>query len=191
MSPPFRPKEHQEALWRGLQAGICTPRPPTTACSARRRRPPGKDDFAQIPNGCGGVEDRMAVLWHDGVNTGRLTPSEFVAVTSANAAQDLQPLSAQGQRRVGADADLVVWDPRPPRPSRRRRQHQQGRLQHLRGPHRAAACATHTLSQGKLVWANGDLRATRRRPLRQAPAFGTNFEAVKRRSRLTPTAVAR
>ena len=37
-----------------------------------------------IPNGTGGLEDRMPVLWTAGVNTGRLTPKEFVAVTSAN-----------------------------------------------------------------------------------------------------------
>ena len=87
MSPPFRPKHHQESLWTGLQAGSLQV-VATDHCSftmAQKRL--GREDFRMIPNGTGGLEDRMPVLWSAGVNTGRLTPNEFVAVTSANAAR--------------------------------------------------------------------------------------------------------
>ncbi|MEN9889778.1 MAG: dihydropyrimidinase, partial [Pseudomonadota bacterium] len=87
MSPPFREKTHQEALWRGLQAGHLH----TTAtdhCSfCAEQKAMGRLDFGKIPNGTGGVEERLTVLWDAGVNSGRLTPSEFVAITSANAAR--------------------------------------------------------------------------------------------------------
>ena len=67
--------------------------------------------FHFVGCGCGGVEDRMSVLWHHGVNSGRLTPSEFVRVTSANAAQIFNLYPRKGAIRIGSDADLVVWDP--------------------------------------------------------------------------------
>ena len=62
----------------------------------------GKDDFTRIPNGHRRVEDRMAVLWSEGVRKGRLTPQEFVAVTSANCAQIFNIYPRRGRVEVGA-----------------------------------------------------------------------------------------
>ena len=70
----------------------------------------GKDDFSKIPNGCGGIEERLAVIWEHGVNTGRLTPSEFVAITSANTAKLFNIYPQKGCIAPGADADLVRFD---------------------------------------------------------------------------------
>src|SRR3569623_2142390 len=111
MSPPFRPKEHQEVLWQALQAGHLHTTATDHCCFCAPQKAAGKDDFTKIPNGCGGIEDRMSVLWHYGVGTGRLTPSEFVAVTSTNAARIFNLHPRKGAVEVGADADLVVWDP--------------------------------------------------------------------------------
>jgi dihydropyrimidinase len=68
----------------------------------------GLGDFTKIPNGTGGVEDRMVMLWTHGVNTGRLTLNEFVAVTSANSAKILNIYPQKGAIVPGADADIVV-----------------------------------------------------------------------------------
>jgi len=62
-------------------------------------------------NGTGGLEDRMPVLWTRGVGSGRLTMNEFVAVTSSNIAKILNIYPRKGAVAVGADADIVVWDP--------------------------------------------------------------------------------
>ncbi len=72
----------------------------------------GLGDFTKIPNGTGGLEDRMPMLWTHGVNTGRLTMNEFVAVTSTNIAKILNVYPKKGAILVGADADIVVWDPK-------------------------------------------------------------------------------
>jgi len=111
MSPPFRNKQHQDSLWAGLQAGSLSV-VATDHCaftSAQKRM--GMGDFTKIPNGTGGLEDRLPMLWTHGVATGRLTMNEFVAVTSTNIAKILNCYPKKGAVAVGADADLVVWDP--------------------------------------------------------------------------------
>ncbi len=112
MSPPFRNKKHQDSLWAGLAAGslqvVATDHCAFTTTQKRN----GIGNFAKIPNGTGGLEDRLPVLWTKGVNTGRLTPNEFVAVTSTNIAKILGLYPKKGAVLVGADADLVVLDPK-------------------------------------------------------------------------------
>ncbi len=112
MSPPFRNKQHQASLWAGLQSGSLSV-VATDHCSfTTEQKRFGVGDFTKIPNGTGGLEDRMPMLWTHGVNTGRLTPNEFVAVTSTNIAKILNCYPRKGAVMVGADADLVVWDPK-------------------------------------------------------------------------------
>ena len=86
MSPPFRSKEHQASLWAGLSAGSLQVVATDHAAFTTAKKRMGLDDFTKIPNGTGGLEDRLAVLWTAGVATGRLTPEEFVAATSTNIA---------------------------------------------------------------------------------------------------------
>ena len=158
MSPPFRSKHHQSALWQGLQGGNLhtTATDHCTFCAAQKAA--GKDDFTKIPNGCGGVEDRMSVVWDAGVNTGRLTPSEFVRVTSANAAQIFNMYPRKGLIAVGSDADIVVWDPQGTRTISAKTQFAKGDFNVFEG-RTVKGVNTCTLAAGKVVFANGDLRA--------------------------------
>ena len=160
MSPPFRPKHHQDALWAGLQAGHLQTTATDHCCFCAPQKAAGKDDFTKIPNGCGGVEDRMSVLWHYGVGSGRLTPSEFVRVTSTNAAQIFNLYPRKGAVCVGADADLVVWDPNGSRTISAKTHHQNVDFNVFEG-RTVTGIATQTLSNGRLVWNEGDLRAER------------------------------
>jgi len=111
MSPPFRDKRHQDSLWAGLAAGslqvVATDHCAFTTAQKRF----GVGDFTKIPNGTGGLEDRLPMLWTHGVAMGRLTMNEFVAVTSTNIAKILNCYPKKGAVLVGADADLVVLDP--------------------------------------------------------------------------------
>ena len=112
MSPPFRNKKHQDSLWAGLQSGTLSVVATDHATFTKAQKRMGAKNFTQIPNGTGGLQDRLPVLWTAGVNTGRLTKEEFVACTSANIAKILNIYPRKGCIRVGADADVVVWDPK-------------------------------------------------------------------------------
>ena len=111
MSPPFRNKEHQASLWAGLMSGSLSVVATDHCAFTTEQKRFGLGNFAKIPNGTGGLEDRIPMLWTHGVGTGRLTPNEFVAVTSTNIAKILNLYPKKGAVLVGADADLVVLDP--------------------------------------------------------------------------------
>jgi dihydropyrimidinase len=192
MSPPFRPKNHQEFLWRGLQSGNLHTTATDHCVFCAPQKAAGREDFSKIPNGCGGVEERLAVLWDQGVNSGRLTPSEFVAVTSANAARLFNIYPQKGSVSAGADADLVVWDPQAHKQISVKTQRSKVDYNVFEG-RQVRGLPSHTVSQGKLVYVNGDLRATRGagRYVKR-PAFGANFAASQKRAQsLAATPVAR
>jgi dihydropyrimidinase len=71
----------------------------------------GADDFTKIPNGLPGVGDRLPVLWTTGVGSGRITPNQFVTLTSSNPAKIFGLYPRKGALIPGADADIVIWDP--------------------------------------------------------------------------------
>jgi dihydropyrimidinase len=180
MSPPFRSSEHQEALWKGLQAGTLQTTATDHCCFCAPQKAMGKGDFTRIPNGTGGVEDRMAVLWQAGVNTGRLTPSEFVRITSTNAAQIFNLYPRKGTIAVGSDADIVVWDPKGTRTISAKTHHQKVDFNIFEGM-TVTGVPSHTISQGRVVWADGKLDAVEGagRYIKR-PTFPPAFEALKR-----------
>jgi dihydropyrimidinase len=160
MSPPFRPKGHQEALWKGLQSGNLQTTATDHCCFCAPQKAAGKDDFTKIPNGTAGVEDRLAVLWTHGVNTGKLTMNEFVAVTSTNTAKIFNIHPRKGTVSVGADADLVVWDPAGTRTISAKTHHQNIDFNIFEGME-VTGIPSHTISQGKITFKDGELRAVK------------------------------
>lgn len=78
-------------------------------------RRPGKElglgNFAKIPNGLPGLEDRMIVTWHGGVNSGKISPMRFVELNCTNPARIFGMYPRKGTIAVGSDADILVWDP--------------------------------------------------------------------------------
>ena len=71
----------------------------------------GRDDFSQIPNGAPGVEDRLHMLHHFGVGSGRISLSRLVELTSTNPAKLFGLYPRKGAIAPGSDADIVVFDP--------------------------------------------------------------------------------
>ena len=158
MSPPFRGKHHQSALWHGLQSGNLhtTATDHCTFCTEQKAA--GKNDFTRIPNGCGGVEERMAVVWDAGVNSGMLTPSEFVKVSSTNAAQIFNMYPRKGVIAAGSDADIVLWDPQGTRTISAATQFAKGGFNVFEGRTVRGIPST-TIAAGKVVFHQGELTA--------------------------------
>jgi dihydropyrimidinase len=71
----------------------------------------GKDDFSKIPNGMPSVETRLPLIYHFGVNEGRFSINRFVELVSTGPARLFGLLPRKGTIAIGADADLVLWDP--------------------------------------------------------------------------------
>lgn len=160
MSPPFRPKAHQDALWAALASGTCQTTATDHCCFNIEQKLAGKDNFTMIPNGTPGIEDRMAVLWSEGVRKGRLTPQEFVAVTSANCAQIFNIYPRRGRIAPGADAAISVWDPAGTRTISARTHHQRVDTNVFEGLEVTGINAV-TISDGKVVFRDGQLDVER------------------------------
>ena len=192
MSPPFRSPEHQKALWHGLQSGNLQTTATDHCCFCAEQKAMGKDDFRAIPNGTGGVENRMEVLWHHGVGEGRLTMNEFVAVTSTNAAQIFNIYPRKGSVSVGADADIVVWDPEATKTISAKTHHQKVEYNIFEGME-VKGCASHTVSRGKVVWADGQLDVERGAGRYvDRPPFAPYYEALRKQAQAAePVPVAR
>ncbi|WP_232787703.1 amidohydrolase family protein [Paraglaciecola sp. MB-3u-78] len=161
-------------------------------CFCADQKAMGKKDFSMIPKGTAGIEDRMSVLCDSGVNSGKLTPNEFVAVTSTNAVKIFNIYPRKGSISVGADANIVLWDANGSRIISAKIHHQNVGFNIFEG-HTIKGIALHTLSQSKMVWTNGELR-----PLRGAgknikrPAYGSTFDTMHKKTAVNePQAVHR
>ena len=111
-TPPLRPKEHQPKLWEGLKHDhlqvVSTDHCPFCF---KDQKILGKDDFTKIPNGGPGIENRLQLIYHHGVNEGKLSLNRFVELTSTTPARIFGMYPRKGEIAVGSDADLVLWDP--------------------------------------------------------------------------------
>ena len=154
MSPPFRDKVHQDGLWAGLAAGSLQVVATDHCAFTTEQKRMGLKGFPMIPNGTGGLEDRLAMLWTKGVETGRLTPNEFVAVTSSNVAKILNVYPKKGAIVEGADADVVVWDPKISKKISATTQKSIIDYNVFEG-FEVTAQARYTLSRGDVIWEHG------------------------------------
>ena len=112
-TPPLREKHHLDKLWHGLAHDhlqvVSTDHCPF--CFADQKQL-GVDDFTKIPNGGPGVENRLQLIHHHGVNQGRISLNRFVELVSTTPAKLFGLYPRKGAIAVGSDADLVLWDPR-------------------------------------------------------------------------------
>jgi dihydropyrimidinase len=130
-SPPVRKPKDAAALWKALGNHtlqvVSTDHCPFWFEGGVKGRIAGKElgqsSFAKIPNGMPGIEDRMPVMWHHGVNSGRLSANRFVEIMATNPAKIFGLYPRKGAVAIGSDADIVLWDPKKERTISARNHH--------------------------------------------------------------------
>lgn len=111
MSPPLRKKKDQEALWAGIEQNLIQHVATDHCPFCMDQKAMGKDDFSKIPNGAPGIENRVELLYSEGVAKGRIGLNKFVEMTSTGAAKIFGLFPRKGTIAVGSDADIIVFDP--------------------------------------------------------------------------------
>jgi dihydropyrimidinase len=111
ISPPLRSRTDIDALWAGLRDGVldvvASDHVPDRLDTEKRTPAP---PFPEISNGGPGIETLLSVVFSEGVAKGRLSIERLVDVLAATPAR-MFGLRGKGRLEVGADADLVLWDP--------------------------------------------------------------------------------
>jgi dihydropyrimidinase len=158
-SPPPRGAEDAEALWRGLAQGAFQ-LASSDHCPYRLEGPDGKRSqgeelhFQKVPPGVPGLETRLPLLFHEGVNAGRLTLQQFVALTATNPARIYGLYPQKGGLAIGGDADLALWDPQKRVTIRHADLHDACDYTPYEG-REVAGWPLVTLSRGEVVWDRG------------------------------------
>ncbi|OHS92723.1 D-hydantoinase family protein [Tritrichomonas foetus] len=151
LSPPLRKEKDMLALWKALKRGviktICTDHCPWTLEQKRL----GMNDFRKIVNGVPSIEERMTLAWSMGVEKGLITPEEYVAATSTNAAKIFGFYPKKGTIKIGSDADIVIIDPNAKRVITKSDQFCAADFNLFEGIEVKGIPVT-TISNGKIIW---------------------------------------
>jgi dihydropyrimidinase len=111
MSPPLREKKDQATLWSGINQGLVNVVATDHCPFMWEQKLMGKDDFSKIPNGHPAIENRMELLFYEGVQKGRISLNKYVEVSSTNAAKIFGMFPKKGTIAIGSDADILIMDP--------------------------------------------------------------------------------
>ncbi|MCK4677017.1 MAG: dihydropyrimidinase [Bacteroidales bacterium] len=111
MSPPLRKSDDNEALWDGIIDGTIQTIGTDHCPFMLEQKMAGTGDFRKIPNGAGGIEHRLALLYSYGVLKNRISINRFVDIISTKPAKIFGLYPSKGEIAIGSDADLVIWNP--------------------------------------------------------------------------------
>ena len=111
MSPPLREKKDQATLWAGINQGLVNVVATDHCPFMWEQKLMGKNDFSKIPNGHPAIENRMELLFSEGVQKGKITLNKYVEVACTNQAKIFGMFPKKGTIAVGSDADIIIIDP--------------------------------------------------------------------------------
>jgi len=160
MSPPIRKKHDQNILWDSINKGVIktvgTDHCPFNLDQKER----GINDFRMIPNGAGGVEHRMTLLFTFGVLQNRITYNQFVDITSTQAAKIFGLYPQKGEIAVDSDADLIIWNPKTQNTISVENHHQNCDLEIYEGI-QTIGSPEFVISDGEIIVENGEIISNR------------------------------
>lgn len=162
-SPPLRSSQDVGELWHGLSSGMLDLVSSDHCAYSLQTKTAGRDrglapDFRHMPPGLPGLETRLMLLFQDGVNTGRLTLEQFVALTSTNPAKIYGLYPRKGSLMPGADADIVLWDPNASQVIRHAMLHDACDFSPYEN-HAVTGLPAMTFSRGECLWNRGQITA--------------------------------
>jgi dihydropyrimidinase len=160
MSPPLRQKKDQETLWAGIEQGLVEVVATDHCPFMWEQKLMGEKDFAKIPNGHPAIENRMELLYSEGVHKGRISINKFVELTSTNPAKIFGMFPRKGNLGISADADIVVLDPNRKHTISARTHHMNVDYSAYEGWEVTGKVVT-VLSRGKVAIENGELRISK------------------------------
>lgn len=156
MSPPIRPAGHNQALQAALSTGVLQLVGTDHCVFNSTQKEAGKGDFRKIPNGVNGIEERMHILWDVMVNSGKITPMDYVRITSTACAQIFNIYPRKGAIIAGSDADIILLNPNATSLISAKTHHSRIDTNIYEGWTMQGKIEK-TISRGRVVWENGKL----------------------------------
>jgi dihydropyrimidinase len=154
-SPPLREAWNQPLLWAALERGVLESVSTDHCPFTSEQKALGRGDFSKIPNGLAMIQHRLVKLWDLGVDSGRITPSQLVDMTSTAIAKRFG-LQRKGSIAPGKDADLVIFDPAAPFEFSTRTSHMNVDYDLFEGE-RSTGSVRQTLCRGTVVYDRGEI----------------------------------
>ncbi|KAK6235485.1 Amidohydrolase-related - like 8 [Theobroma cacao] len=111
MSPPIRESGHDKALQAALSTGVLQLVGTDHCVFNSTQKAFGIDDFRKIPNGVNGIEERMHLVWDTMVESGQISVTDYVRITSTECARIFNLYPRKGAILAGSDADIIIFNP--------------------------------------------------------------------------------
>ncbi|KAG9454922.1 hypothetical protein H6P81_007826 [Aristolochia fimbriata] len=157
MSPPIRKSGHDKALQAALSTGVLQLVGTDHCTFNMEQKSLGLEDFRKIPNGVNGMEERMPLVWDTMVESGQISVTDFVRITSTECARVFNIYPRKGAILVGSDADIIILNPNATFEITKDSHHSRTDTNVYEG-RKGKGKIEVTISRGKVVWENGKLK---------------------------------
>ncbi|ESW20382.1 hypothetical protein PHAVU_006G204400 [Phaseolus vulgaris] len=181
MSPPIRKQGHDKALQAALSTGVLQLVGTDHCAFNSTQKALGIDDFRKIPNGVNGIEERMHVVWDTMVESGQISVTDYVRLTSTECARIFNIYPRKGAILPGSDADIIILNPNSSFEITAKSHHSRLDTNVYEG-RRGKGKVEVTIAGGRVVWENNELKvAPGTGRYIKLPPFSYLFDGIDKR----------